>query len=49
MIDALIPFALAVAAFAIVGVGIGRLMAPRIERWSERDEPDDKDAGDGID
>ena len=46
MIESLIPFGLAVAAFAIVGVVIGRLMAPRIERWGV---PEDEDAGDGPD
>lgn len=46
MIESVGPFLLAVAVFAIVGIGIGRLMAPRIERWAE---PEDEDAGDGID
>jgi hypothetical protein len=46
MIEALGLFALAVAAFAIVGIVIGMLVAPRIERLTE---PKDEDAGDGID
>jgi hypothetical protein len=46
VIEALGLFALAVAAFAIVGIVIGVLVAPRIERWTE---PKDEDAGDGTD
>jgi Na+/glutamate symporter len=44
--DDLLPFALAVAAFGIVGVVIGMLVAPRLERMTE---PKDEDAGDGDD
>jgi hypothetical protein len=46
MIEALGLFSLAVAAFAIVGIVIGMLVAPRIERLTE---PKDEDAGDGTD
>lgn len=46
MIDDLLPFALAVAAFGIAGVVIGMLVAPRLERMTEAK---DEDAGDGDD
>jgi len=42
----LIVFVVAVAVFAIVGVGIGMLVAPRLGRLAERI---DEDEGDGND
>lgn len=42
----LIVFIAAVAVFAIVGIGIGMLVAPRLGRLAERI---DEDAGDGTD
>ncbi len=42
----LVPFALAVALFAIGGIVVGMLVAPRLERMTE---PKDEDAGDGTD
>jgi hypothetical protein len=50
MIDQLLIFAVAVAAFGIVGVVVGMLVAPRLGRLAERlTEPTDEDAGDGPD
>jgi hypothetical protein len=50
MISDLLVFAVAVAAFAIVGVVVGMLVAPRLGRMTERmAQPDDEDAGDGTD
>ena len=50
MIDQVLIFALAVAAFAIIGIGVGMLVAPRVERLADRiSEPNDEDAGDGPD
>ena len=50
MIGDLLVFAVAVAAFAIVGVVVGMLVAPRVGRLGERvSEPKDEDAGDGTD
>jgi hypothetical protein len=42
----LIVFVIAVAVLAIVGIGIGMLVAPRLGRLAERI---DEDAGDGTD
>jgi hypothetical protein len=42
----LIVFLLAVAVFAVVGIVIGMLVAPRLGRLAERS---DEDAGDGTD
>ena len=43
-------FAIAVAVFAILGVVVGMLVAPRLGRLTERmAQPDDEDAGDGTD
>lgn len=42
----LLIFVLAVAVFAIVGIAIGMLVAPRLGRLTE---PKDEDAGDGTD
>ncbi len=42
----LIVFLAAVAVIAIVGIGIGMLVAPRLGRLAERI---DEDAGDGTD
>lgn len=42
----LIVFLVAVAVFAMVGIGIGMLVAPRLGRFAERIDEDD---GDGTD
>jgi hypothetical protein len=42
----LVVFVIAVAVLAIVGIGIGMLVAPRLGRLAERI---DEDAGDGTD
>jgi hypothetical protein len=42
----LLVFVIAVAVLAIVGIGIGMLVAPRLGRLAERI---DEDAGDGTD
>jgi hypothetical protein len=42
----LVVFLLAVAVFAILGIGIGMLVAPRLGRLAERI---DEDGGDGSD
>jgi hypothetical protein len=42
----LVVFLVAVAVFAIVGIGVGMLVAPRLGRLAERI---DEDAGDGTD
>ena len=42
----LVVFVIAVVLLAIVGVGIGMLVAPRLGRLAERI---DEDAGDGTD
>ena len=43
----LVPFVIAVAAFAVVGVVAGMLIARRIDAWDARDEltdaPEDHD------
>jgi hypothetical protein len=46
--DQLIVFIVAVAAFAVVGVGIGMLVAPRLGRLAaeEDEEPGDDDRPD---
>jgi len=50
MIEQLVIFLGAVALFAIIGVRVGMLVAPRLGRMSERmDEPNEEDAGDGVD
>ena len=50
MIGELAVFVVAIAAFAIVGIVIGMLVAPRLGRLAERiAEPKDEDAGDGVD
>lgn len=46
MSEQLLLFGLAVGAFAIVGIGIGMLVAPRLARLADPDEEDD---GDGTD
>jgi hypothetical protein len=42
----LVVFVIAVAVLAIVGIGIGMLIAPRLGRLAERI---DEDTGDGTD
>ena len=50
MIGDLLIFVVAVAAFAIVGVVVGMLLSPRLGRITDRmAEPEDEDAGDGVD
>ena len=46
MSEDLIVFLVAVALFAIVGIFVGMLVAPRLGRFAERI---DEDAGDGPD
>jgi hypothetical protein len=46
MIEALILFSAAVAVFAIGGVVVGMLVAPRLDRLTNKDDEDD---GDGTD
>ncbi len=46
MIEPLVLFAIAVAAFAIGGVAVGMLVAPRLDRLTT---PKDEDDGDGDD
>lgn len=46
----LLIFLVAVTAFAIVGVAVGMLLSPRLGRITDRmAEPEDEDAGDGVD
>jgi hypothetical protein len=50
MIGEVLVFVVAVAAFAIVGIVVGMLVAPRLGRMTDRmAEPEDEDAGDGVD
>ncbi|MEA2576587.1 MAG: hypothetical protein QOD78_175 [Chloroflexota bacterium] len=50
MMGELLIFGVAVAAFAIVGVVVGMLLSPRLGRITDRmAEPEDEDAGDGVD
>jgi len=50
VIEQLVIFLGAVALFAIIGVRVGMLVAPRLGRMSERmNEPNEEDAGDGVD
>jgi hypothetical protein len=44
-----VPFAIVVAVLAVAGVAIGRLVAPAITRWSERDEEPGDDPNDSSD
>jgi len=46
VIEALLLFAAAVAVFAIGGVVVGMLVAPRLDRMINKDDEDD---GDGTD
>lgn len=45
----LIPFLALVALVAVAGIGLGMLIAPRLTRWTERDEsePDEEPRDDG--
>jgi len=36
-----LAFLILVAFVAVVGIGLGMLVAPRLTRWTERDESDD--------
>ena len=50
MIGDLLIFVVAVAAFAIIGIFVGMLLSPRLGRMTDRmAEPEDEDAGDGVD
>jgi hypothetical protein len=50
MIGEVLVFVVAVALFAIAGVVVGMLVAPRVGRLAERaSEPEEEDAGDGAD
>jgi len=42
----LIAFVVLVAFVAVVGIGLGMLVAPRLTRWTERDERDESDESD---
>ena len=42
----LVVFIVAVAVFAIVGIGLGMLVAPRLGRLAERIDEDDGDGND---
>jgi hypothetical protein len=44
--EGLLIFALAVAVFAIVGVGVGMLVGPRLGRLVERGDEEDGDRTD---
>lgn len=41
----LIAFIILVAFVAVVGIGLGMLVAARLTRWTERDESDERDEG----
>jgi len=45
----LLVFAIIVAVLAVAGVAIGRLVAPAITRWSDRDEEPGDDTNDPSD
>ena len=50
MIEQFVIFVGAVVLFAFIGVRVGMLVAPRLGRMSERmNEPNEEDAGDGVD
>lgn len=42
----LVVFLFAVGAFAIIGIGVGMLVAPRLGRLAERIDEDDGDGND---
>ena len=46
-----VAFLVLVAFVAVVGIGLGMLVAPRLTRWTERDErdgePDEEQRDDG--
>jgi hypothetical protein len=47
-----LAFLIVVAFVAVVGIGLGMLVAPRLTRWTERDErdedePDEEQRDDG--
>lgn len=46
MID-LIWVAAIVALVLVLGIGLGMLIAPRLNRWSERDDEEPRDDGPG--
>lgn len=43
----LIAFVAVVAVVLVVGIGLGMLVAPRLFRWTERDDEDPSDDGPG--
>ncbi len=50
MIEQVLVFAAAVSVFAIAGIGLGMLVAPRFGRVADRiGEPDDEEPGDQPD
>ena len=50
MIEQVVVFVGAVVLFALIGIRVAMLVAPRVGRISDRvGEPNDEDAGDGDD
>lgn len=43
----LVAFVAVVAVVLVVGIGLGMLVAPRLYRWTERDDEDPRDDGPG--
>ena len=41
-----LAFLILVAFVAVVGIGLGMLVAPRLTRWTERDEHDEDERDD---
>jgi hypothetical protein len=41
MTEVVAAFLILVAFVAVVGIGLGMLVAPRLTRWTERDESDE--------
>jgi flagellar biosynthesis/type III secretory pathway M-ring protein FliF/YscJ len=41
-----LAFLILVAFVAVVGIGLGMLVAPRLTRWTERDERDEDEPDD---
>jgi hypothetical protein len=44
-----VAFLILVAFVAVVGIGLGMLVAPRLTRWTERDERDEDEPDDEPD
>ena len=49
MIEQVLIFAAAVSVFAIAGIGLGMLIAPRLGRVLDRIDEPDEEPGDGPD